>query len=106
MEDSLSTNPSFINPLSYYINCITNLQERCQTLERKLELVDFHQLMLNALALVSPLEIDENKQSTPLVDEVKKLSEDEWNYLKIRIFFHRKEMLYPLKQDLCLLIFE
>ena len=95
-----------LNPLSYYINCITNLQEKCQTLERKLELVDFHQLMLNALALVSPLEIDENKQSTPLVDEVKKLSEDEWNYLKIRMFFHRKEMLYPLKQDLRLLIFE
>ena len=44
VEDSFPINPSLnkTNPLSRYINCISDLQERCQTLERKLELVDFH----------------------------------------------------------------
>ena len=39
------------------------------------------------------------------MDEVK-LSEDEWNNFKIRMYFHKKEMLYPLKQDVRLLIQE
>ena len=53
----------------------------------------------------SPLENGENKQSTSLVDEVK-LSENEWKNFKIRMYFHKKKMLYSLKQDVCLLIQE
>ncbi|RVW73470.1 hypothetical protein CK203_057926 [Vitis vinifera] len=58
VEDSLPTNPSFnnANTLSDYINCIFEWQERYETLERKLELVDFHKLMLKAQASFSPLE--------------------------------------------------
>ena len=106
MEDSFPTNPSFNNttPLSGYINCISDLQERCKTLERKLELVDFHQLMLKAQASFSLLENGENKQSTPLVD-VAKLSEEEWNYFKLRMYFHKIENLYSLEQDLRFLIY-
>ena len=89
MEDSFPTNPSFnTNPLFGYINCISNLQERCETLERKLELVDFHQLMLKAQASFSPLENGENKHSIPLVD-VKKLSEEELGYRMLRMYFHK-----------------
>ena len=106
MEDSFPTNPSFnnTNPLSGYINCISDLQERCETLERKLELVDFHQLMLKAQASFSLLENGENKQSTPLVD-VAKLSKEEWNYFKLRMYFHKIENLYSLEQDLRFLIY-
>ena len=59
--------------------------------------------MLKVQASFSPLENSENKQSTPLVDE-EKLSEDEWNYFKLRIYFHKS--LYPLEQDLRFLIYE
>ena len=106
VEDSFPINPSLnkTNPLSGYINCISDLQERCQTLERKLELVDFHQLMLKAQTSFYPLENGENKQSTPLVD-VAKLSEEEWNYFKLRMYFHKKKKLYSLVQDLRCLIF-
>ena len=78
VEDSFPTNPSFnnTNPLSGYIKCIYDLQEMYQTLEKKLEMVYFQQLMLKAQASFSPLENGENKQSTPLVNE-KKLSEEE-----------------------------
>ena len=68
-------------------------------MERNLELVDFlkgHQAALKDQAPFSPLENGENKQSTPLMDEVK-LSEDEWNNFKIRMYFYKKEMLYSLK---------
>ncbi|KAL6336194.1 hypothetical protein AAG906_011076 [Vitis piasezkii] len=51
---------------------------RYETLERKLELVDFHKLMLKAQASFSPLENGENKHSTPLVND--KLSEEELGY--------------------------
>ena len=71
-------------------------------------MVDFlkgQQIILKNQALFSPLENGENKQSTPLVDEVK-LSEDEWNNFKIRMYFHKKEMLYSLKQDVRFLVQE
>ena len=50
VEDSFPAYPSFnnTNTLSDYINCIFEWQGRCETLERKLELVDFHKLMLKA----------------------------------------------------------
>ena len=76
----------------------------CETLERKLELVAFHQLMLKAQALFSPLEYVENKHSTPLVD-FKKLSEKELGYRMLRMYFHKTENLYFLQLDLRLLIF-
>ena len=47
--------------------------------------------MLKVQVPFSLLENGENKQSTPLVDEVK-LSEDEWNNFKLRMCFHKKEM--------------
>ena len=91
VEDFFSTNPSFnnTNPLSGYIKSIYDLQERCQTLERKLEMVDLQQLMLKAQVSFFPLENGENKQSTPLVDE-EKLSEEEWSYFKLRMYFSKK----------------
>ena len=91
VEDSFPTNPSFnnTNPLSGYIDCIFDFQERYKTLERKLELVDFHQLMLKAQASFSPMENGENKQSTLLVD-ITKLNEEEWSYFKLRMSFHKK----------------
>ena len=61
--------------------------------------------MLKVQASFPPLENGENKQSTPLVDE-EKLSEDEWNNFKLRMYFHKNEMLYSLKQDVRFLIFE
>ena len=61
--------------------------------------------MLKVQASFPPLENGENKQSTPLVDE-EKLSEDEWNYFKLRMYFHKREKLYPLEQDLRFLIYE
>ena len=39
------------------------------------------------------------------MDEVK-LSEEEWNNFKLRMYFHKKEMMYSLKQDVHFLIFE
>ena len=74
----------------------------------KLEVVDFlkcRQDMLKIQAPFSPLENGENKQSTPLVDEVK-LSEEEWNNFKLRMYFQKKEMMYSLKQDVRFLIYE
>ena len=44
MEDSFPTNPHShdTNPFSVYLNFFfCDLQERCKTLERKIELVDF-----------------------------------------------------------------
>ena len=70
----------------------------------KLELIDFHQLMLKAQASFSPLENGENKRFTPLVD-IAKLSEREWNYFKLKMSFHKKEKLYSPEQDLRFLIF-
>ena len=61
--------------------------------------------MLKIQAPFSPLENGENKQSTPLVDEVK-LSEEEWNTFKLRMYFQKKEMMYSLKQDVRFLIYE
>ena len=61
--------------------------------------------MLKVQAPFSPLENGENKQSTPLVDEVK-LSEEEWNNFKLRMYFQKKEMMYSLKQDVRFLIYE
>ena len=56
VEDSFPINPPFnTNPLFYYLDCISDLQEMCKTLERKLELVDFHKFMLKAQASFSPL---------------------------------------------------
>ncbi|KAL6340474.1 hypothetical protein AAG906_006138 [Vitis piasezkii] len=55
---------------------------RYEILERKLELVDFHKLMLKAQASFSPLENGENKHSTPVND---KLSEEELGYRMLRI---------------------
>ena len=86
MEDSFPTNPSSndTNPLSVYLKSLCDLQERCKTLERKLEMVDFlkgQQIILKNQAPFSPLENGENKQSTPLVDEVK-LSEMSGTNLK------------------------
>ena len=52
--------------------------------------------MLKVQAPFSSLENGENKQSTPLVDEVK-LSEEEWNNFKLRMYFQKKEMMYSLK---------
>ena len=77
-------------------------------MERKLELVDFlkgRQDMLKVQASFSLLKNCEIKQSTPLADEVK-LSEDKWNNFKLRMYFHKNEMLYSLKQDVRFLIFE
>ena len=62
-------------------------------------------MSLRIKPIFSPLENGENKQSTPLVDEVN-LSENEWNNFKIRMYFHKKEMLYSLKQDIRFLIKE
>ncbi|RVW24695.1 Enzymatic polyprotein [Vitis vinifera] len=59
---------------------------RYEILERKLELVDFHKLMLKAQASFSPLENGENKHSTPLVND--KLSEEELGYRMLRMY-HR-----------------
>ncbi|KAL6340409.1 hypothetical protein AAG906_006065 [Vitis piasezkii] len=63
VEDSLPTNPSFnnANTLSDYINCIFEWQGRYETLERKLELVDFHKLMLKAQASFCLLENEEKQ---------------------------------------------
>ena len=61
--------------------------------------------MLKVQAPFSSLENGENKQSTPLVDEVK-LSEEEWNNFKLRMYFQKKEMMYSLKQDVRFLIYE
>ena len=110
VEDSFPTNLSSndTNHLFVYFKSLCDLQERCKTLERKLEMVDFlkgQQVILKNQAPFSPLENGENKQSTPLVDEVK-LSEDEWNNFKIRMYFHKKEMLYSLNQDVRFLVQE
>ncbi|KAL6347349.1 hypothetical protein AAG906_016822 [Vitis piasezkii] len=93
-QDSLPTNPSFnnANTLSDYINCIFEWQGRYETLERKLELVDFHKLMLKAQASFSPLENGENKHSTPAND---KLSEEELGYRMLRMY-HHKTRIYTL----------
>ena len=101
MKDSFPTNPSSndTNNLFVYLKSLCDFQERCKTLKRKLEMVDFlkgQQVILKNQAPFSPLENGENKQSTPLVDEVN-LSENEWNNFKIRMYFHKKEMLYSLK---------
>ena len=106
VEDSLPTNPSFnnANTLSDYINCIFEWQGRYETLERKLELVDFHKLMLKAQASFSPLENGENKHSTPLVND--KLSEEELGYRMLRMYYLKTENLYSLRPDLRLLILE
>ena len=83
------------NLLFGYLKSLCDLQERCKTLEKKLELVEVQ----------TSFPLLENKQSIPLVNKVK-LSEDEWNNFKLRMYFHKKEMLYSLKQDACFLIFE
>ena len=62
-------------------------------------------VVLKHQASFPPLEKGENKQSTPLVDE-EKLSEDEWNNFKLRMYFHKNKMLYTLKIDVHLLIQE
>ena len=85
-----------------HINCIFEWQGRYETLERKLELVDFHKLRLKAQASFSPLENGENKHSTPLVND--KLSEEELGYRMLRMYHHKTENLYSLKPELRLLI--
>ena len=106
VEDSLPTNPSFnnANTLSDYINCIFEWQGRYETLERKLELVDFHKLMLKAQASFSPLENGEKNSFTPLVNE--KLSKDEQECIFFRMFHQRNEFLSTLKPDVYHLICE
>ena len=110
VEDSFPTNPSSIdtNPLSVY-KSLCDLQDRCRVLERKLDLVDFPKTHPDALknqALFSPLGNGENKQFTPLVN-VKKLSEEEWSFLNLRMYFHKKQIFYSLKEDdVRLLIYE
>ena len=94
VEDSFPTNPSSndTNPLSVYLKSLCDLQERCRTLERKLEIVDFLKGHLNLLEVQAPffsLENGENKQFTLLVNEAN-LSEDEWNSFKVRMHFHKK----------------
>ena len=110
VEDSFPTNPSSIdtNPLSVY-KSLCELQDRCRALERKLELVDFPKAHSDALkhqAPFFPLGNGENKQFTPLVNE-EKLSEEEWSFLNIRMYFHKKQILYSFKQDcVSLIIYE
>ncbi|KAL6340263.1 hypothetical protein AAG906_040699 [Vitis piasezkii] len=83
--------------------------DSCRALERKLELVDFpkaHPDVLKHQAPFSPLGNGENKQFTPLVNE-EKLSDEEWSFLNIRMYFHKKQFFYSLKQDdVRLLIYE
>ena len=70
-------------------------------MERKLELADFakaHPETLKYQAPFSPLGNGENKQFTPLVNE-EKLSEEEWSFLNIRMYFHKKQILYSFKQN-------
>ena len=102
VEDSFPTNPSVTDtkPLSIY-KILCDLQDRCRALERKLELVDFakaHPETLKYQAPFSPLGNGENKQFTPLVNE-EKLSEEEWSFLNIRMYFHKKQILYSFKQN-------
>ena len=94
VEDSFPTNPSSndTNPLSVYLKSLCDLKERCRTLERKLEIIDFlkgHPDLLKVQAPFSPLGNGESKQFTPLVNE-ENLSEDEWNNFKVRMYFHNK----------------
>nr|CAN80727.1 hypothetical protein VITISV_033737 [Vitis vinifera] len=78
--------------------------ERCRTLERKLEIVDFLKGHLNLLEVQAPffsLENGENKQFTLLVNEAN-LSEDEWNSFKShkkgnRVSFEL--LIYPRKSS-------
>ena len=53
MEDSFLTNRSSnnTNPLFVYLKSLYDLQERCKTLERKLEIVDFLQGQQNMLKI-------------------------------------------------------
>ena len=110
VEDSFPINPSSIdtNPLSVY-KSLCDLQDRCRALERKLKLVDFPKAHTDALkhqAPRSPLGNGEDKQFTPLVNE-EKLSEEKWSFLNIRMHFHKKQILYSLKQDdVSLIIYE
>ena len=110
VEDSFPTNPSFIdtNLLSVY-KSLCDLQDMCRVLERKLDLVDFPKTHPDALknqALFSPVGNGENKQFTPLVN-VKNLSEEEWSFLNLRMYFHKKQIFYSLKEDdVRLLIYE
>ncbi|WJZ91210.1 hypothetical protein VitviT2T_010306 [Vitis vinifera] len=106
VEDSLPTNSSFdnANTLSDYVNCIFEWQGKYETLERKLESVDFHKLRLNAQASFSPLENGEKNPFTPLVNE--KLSKDEQECIIFRMFHQRNEILSTLKPDVYHLICE
>ena len=102
VDDAFPINPSSIdtNPLSIY-KSLCDLQDRCRALERKLELANFPKTHPNKdkhQASFSPLENGENKHFTPLVD-VKKLSEEEWSCLNVRMYFHEKQIFYSLKQD-------
>lgn len=110
VDDSFPINSSSIdtNPLSVY-KSLCDLQDRCKALEIKLELANFpraHPDKNKHQAPFSPLENGENKQFTLLVN-VKKLSEKEWSCLNIRMYFHKQQILYSLKQDdVSLLIYE
>ena len=61
-------------------------------------MVDFLKVQLAVLKHQTsflPLEKCENRQFAPLVGEVK-LNEEEWNSFKLRMYFHKREMLYSL----------
>ena len=91
------------NPLSVH-KSICDLQDRCRTLEKKLEIANFHKKDISQ-APFSPLEIGEKKPFTPLVDE--KLSKDEQECIIFRMFHRRSELLSTLKPaDLYQLICE
>ena len=91
------------NPLSVH-KSICDLQARCRTLEKRLEIANFHKKDISQ-APFSPLEIGEKKPFTPLVDE--KLSKDEQECIIFRMFHRRSEILSTLKPaDLYQLICE
>ena len=84
------------NPLSVH-KSICDLQARCRTLEKRLEIANFPKENISQ-APFSPLEIGEKKKPfTPLVNE--KLSKEEQECIIFRMFHRRNEILSTLKPD-------
>ena len=97
VEESIPIN-SFTfdtNPLSVH-KSICDLQARCKTLEKRLEIANFPKEDISQ-APFSPLENGEKKPFTPLVNE--KLSKDEQECIIFRMFHRRNEILSTLKPD-------
>ena len=106
VEDSFPMNlsPGDFNTItvkSWYLKSVWNLHGKCKDLEDKINKVTF----LKNQTLFSPLEKCEKLQFTLPMDE-ENLSEQEWNSFKLRMYFHKNEMLSSLKPNIHLLIQE